>query len=77
MKFQANINDTVEVVLTATGAKIYNDAWAEYIIEGVTKVKKEGDILQVQLWSLFLDFGGHIHLGMAEAPFKDCKIDFV
>lgn len=77
MKFQANINDTVEVVLTATGAKIYNDIRSEWIAEGLSYPKKEGDILRAQLWSLFQDFGEHIHLGMREAPFKDCKIDFV
>ena len=77
MKFQANINDTVEVVLTATGAKIYNDVYAVYISIGVSDPKKEGDILRAQLWSLFQDFGEHLHLGMREVPFKDCKIDFV
>ena len=73
MKFQANINDTVEVVLTATGAKIYNEKWKYF--GGVDK--KEGDILRAQLWSLFQDFGEHMYLGMREVPFKDCKIDFV
>lgn len=73
MKFQANINDTVEVVLTATGAEIYNNVWkCPHRAE-----KKEGDILRVQLWSLFQDFGEHMYLGMPEVPFKDCKIDFV
>ena len=77
MKFQANMNDTVEVVLTATGAGIYNNVWSEYITEGLSSPKKEGDILRAQLWSLFQDFGEHIYLGMQEVPFKDCKIDFV
>lgn len=81
MKFQANINDTVEVVLTATGAKIYNYCHYESIQKGWCDPKKEGDILRAQLWSLFQDFyllfGEHMYLGMKEVPFKDCKIDFV
>mgnify|MGYP003402716658 FL=1 len=76
-KFQANINDTVEVVLTTTGAKIYNDVHAVYISIGVSDPKKEGDILRAQLWRLFQDFEDHIYLGMREVPFKDCKIGFV
>lgn len=73
MKFQANINDTVQVVLTATGAKIYNEKWRSY-----TRIdKREGDILRTQLWRLFQDFGEHMYLGMPEVSFKDCKIDFV
>jgi len=77
MKFQANINDTVEVLLTATGAEIYNTIRSEWIAKGLSTPKKEGDILRAQLWSLFQDFGEHMYLGMREVPFKDCKIDFV
>ena len=76
-KFQVNINDTVEVVLTATGAKIYNYCHYESIQKGWCDPKKEGDILRAQLWSLFQDFGEHMYLGMREVPFKACKIDFV
>jgi len=72
-KLQADMNDTVQVVLTATGAEIYNEKW-----ESFTKIpKREGDILRAQLWSLFQDFGEHLYLGMPEVPFKDCKIEFV
>lgn len=76
-KFQVNINDTVEVVLTATGAEIYNKLNSVYINIELKDEKKEGDILRAQLWSLFQDFGEHMYSGMVEVPFKDCKIDFV
>ena len=73
MKFQANMNDTVEVVLTTKGAEMYNERWKFF----GRPVKYEGDVIRTQLWTLFQIFGEHIHLGMGEVPFKDCKINFV
>jgi hypothetical protein len=74
LKQQINLNDEVEVVLTAIGAKIYNENWKDSIKMNRLNSKKEGDTLKAQLWSLFQDFGGHLHLGMLEVPFKDCEI---
>ena len=73
VKQHINLNDEVEVVLTATGAKIYNESWKCSVYSRPTP-KKEGDILKAQLWGLFQDFGEHLYLGMLEVPFKNCKI---
>lgn len=69
MKIKFNINETVSVVLTKFGAKVYN----EYLDDCRFKYREhavEGEELKLQLWHLMNVFGQHFHLGM-EVPFKD------
>ncbi len=76
MKLEINLNDTVEVVLSKFGAKIYNDWWNDPDFNWRTtelSAKKTGDKLRAQLWHLMQVFGPHIHLG-GNAPFELCSI---
>lgn len=72
---QININDTVAVVLTESGAKIWNDnemKYAKYNIpDWEPRLKQQGDVLRGQLWSFMRIFGRHMHLG-GEVPFDKC-----
>lgn len=74
---EVNLNDYAEVVLTDVGARIWNEyekGFAKYAIPGwEPRLKKEGDTLKQQLWSLMKIYGPHIHLGGA-VPFELCKM---
>lgn len=76
-----NINDSVSVTLTPSGAEIWN-AKEEDTFERfkhmewfVPKYKQSGDVLKEQLWHLFQVFGSSIHLG-GDVPFENCLITF-
>lgn len=69
-----NLNDTVEVVLTDTGAEIYNKYYENSKWRDVNV--SEGHILRSQLWSIMQVFGEYLYLG-GHVPFKDCLIKFV
>ena len=79
---QININQQVEVVLTAYGADIANSIEASYeefrLKHGLNasgiKYWKEGDVYKDYLWSLMQEFGPNIMLGL-DSPFKECIIN--
>jgi hypothetical protein len=77
MKF--NINNYVSVVLTQTGADIFNaneEYWENILPQGSSRGirYKVGDTMRAQMWHMFQLFGPHIHLG-GEIPFYMCEID--
>lgn len=78
---QININQQVEVVLTAYGADIANSIEASHEefclkhglnISGI-KYWKDGDVYKDYLWSLMKEFGPSIAIGI-DSPFKECII---
>lgn len=77
MSITININDYVEVVLTAAGARIWNEyemGFAKYNVRGwEPRLKKEGDVHRESLWRMMKVFGPHIHLG-GVVPFVMCKM---
>lgn len=71
-----NLNDSVMVVLTKTGAEIMNARekhYEKYIPTYKAQTYKEGQELKTQLWCLFEIFGGHICI-TCNTPFKDNEI---
>ena len=74
-----NINESVSVTLTASGAATWNtneDYFADkfkHLEWFGPKYKSEGDVLKEQLWHLFQVFGNSVSLGK-EVPFKNCII---
>jgi hypothetical protein len=73
---QINLNDPVEVVLTAQGAQIWNKYWEDIPAVYRPEVEQEGGVLREQLWHLFEVFAKHISLGK-EFPFKQGVITLV
>lgn len=75
MKF--NINNYVTVTLTQIGADIYNSRWDGLKIppNHIPPKVEAGHILKAQLWTIFEDFGPHIHMGF-EMPFEGCILEF-
>ena len=79
---QININQQVEVVLTACGADIANSIEAMHeefrLKHGLNaagiKYWKEGDVYKDSLWSLMQEFGPSISIGL-DSPFKECIIN--
>lgn len=74
-----NMNDTVSVILTDTGAKIMNDREKYYqknIPNYIKRTYSCGDKLQTQLWCLFDYFGEYIYM-TCDTPFKDNEISTV
>jgi hypothetical protein len=78
MKLEINLNETVEVVLTKEGAKIYNRRYDDlkFVKNFDIKQFKEGDTLRTQIWSLMQDFGPHIRLGCTP-PFEGLVMTIV
>lgn len=74
-----NLNQSVTVVLTASGAETYNKRWRSTIARMPSHCrpleKKAGDKLRTQLWSLMQDFGPAIVMGM-EPPFEGNNLEF-
>ncbi len=71
-----NMNHYVSVTLTERGAEIYNARWEGIPVDIFTLDKVEaGYVLRAQMWSLFQDFGEHIHLG-CKMPFEGCLMTF-
>lgn len=77
-----DLNDCVEVKLTSFGINILEEKrkeiaskinMNELYTHLVAHQYKEGDWYRAPLWSLFEDFGPHIHLA-AEKPFSEMKI---
>lgn len=71
-----NLNDSVMVVLTETGAEIMNTREKHYenvISNYKARTYKEGQELKTQLWCLFEIFGEHIYI-TCNPPFKDNRI---
>lgn len=66
-----NINDSVTVVLTTEGARIYNARPGAAEL-GLAQVG-EGSVIRDQLWGLMEIFGPHITLGR-QPPFQKCRI---
>ena len=74
MKFEININDAAEVVLSEYGAQVYNkyhERYTHYRPEIVSK----GDVLREQLWRLMQVFGPAIHLGQ-QSPIEEGRMIF-
>jgi hypothetical protein len=74
MKFEVNMNDAAEVVLTELGAQVYNKYHERYTYYRPEIVSK-GDVLRDQLWHLMQVFGPAIHLGQY-SPFEECRMIF-
>lgn len=69
-------NDRVTVVLTARGAKLLNDGYAEMRrtypkVSWTFPERVEGEVYATQLWCLMRDMGGDC-LGF-EVPFTDLR----
>jgi hypothetical protein len=63
-----SVNQTVNVVFTEYGAKIYNQYHEDFrTLEG-SKVF-EGGSKNLQIWQIMNIFGGYIYLGNPEIPF--------
>jgi hypothetical protein len=70
MRIELNMNDEVNLILTKTGAKIYN----EYF-KGLPQNKYGfGDQLRMPIWEVMLVFGQHLFLGIPEVCFIDNKL---
>jgi hypothetical protein len=74
MKFEININDMAEVVLSEYGADVYNKFYEQFKFHRPAK-KIEGDVLREQLWSLMQTFGPAISIGQ-QSPFVECRMIF-
>jgi hypothetical protein len=62
MILSMNLNEMVSVILTESGAKIYNKYYSN--IRGYS----EGSELKIQLWELMAVFGPDLWIG---PPFRD------
>lgn len=78
MSIVFNLNQSVTVVLTESGAKTHNNRWRSVIARMPAHCrpveKKAGDKLRTQMWSLMQDFGPSIVIGM-EPPFEGNNIE--
>jgi hypothetical protein len=66
MKFEINLNETVEVKLTQGGAQIYNARYKNLNLPDRYEIdtKVAGETLRIQLWNLMEIFGPYTGLGM-------------
>lgn len=67
-----NLNDTVRVVLTESGAERLNSIYSKYDID--RKRYQKGDVHTTQLWTLIDDFGVDINLFSSRLPFERNEI---
>jgi len=75
MKF--NMNNTVSVVLTDSGAKVWNARWSDtkLLYRYLPRYFQAGDTLTEQFWVIMQVFGPHIHMGM-QPLFEGMDIEF-
>ena len=70
MQLQVNLNEKAQVILTKTGAEIYN----KRVPEEFGPRHLEGTILVCPIWELFEIFGPEMYMGMPEVPFHQNEI---
>jgi hypothetical protein len=75
MKFEINLNDFVEVVLTEMGAAVYNEFYEKLNLpeKYLPPLKLEGDVHRDQLWHIMQVFGPCISIGLV-SPFEFNKM---
>lgn len=69
-----NINTICKVTLTKHGAEHYNRIHA-FLGKHAPAEKKEGDILEEELWSVMNDFGEVLYMGNNNLPFQNNSIE--
>lgn len=71
-----NLNQNCRVVLTDFGARHYN-YWHAFLGKNAPPDKKEGDVLETELWGLMQIFGETMYNGMPKIPFVDNNIKII
>jgi hypothetical protein len=72
-----NTNTVVKVVLTASGAKIYNAWMWQFPLQARAPEVEAGHVLETELWQVMQIFGPHIFHGMLETPFVNNEIEIL
>ena len=72
-----NMNDSVRVTLTATGAQVYNKYLSQFTFSGRREPNTtEGYVLKTPLWDLMHIFGNSIYMG-CNVPFEFNVLELV
>jgi hypothetical protein len=77
MKFEIHLNDTVEVVLSDYGAKVYNEYYwdLDIPVKYAPATKQAGEVLRDTLWYMMHVFGPAVSIGQ-QSPFVECRMIF-
>lgn len=70
MNVELNLNDQVEVVLTADGARMLNEHYGKYDRFHDWRDVQEGKVYKTELWHLAKVFGDKLYNGATQMPFE-------